>query len=95
MQLDLTTKEQETLIEILESYMLDLRMEIADTKRMDFREELKTKEQMLKKILDSVHESIEVHPTSDRTNQTEEEDSDDIQSDSEKQFRRIFPQQKK
>jgi hypothetical protein len=36
---------------VLESYLSDLRMEIADTDSMDFRESLKKKKDVLKKVL--------------------------------------------
>lgn len=50
-QLDLDRQEQETLIEVLESYLSDLRMEIADTDRMDFREKLKERKGTILKAL--------------------------------------------
>jgi hypothetical protein len=51
MQLNLTTEEADMLKEILTSFLSDLRMEIADTDSMDFREELKKKEILLKRLL--------------------------------------------
>lgn len=51
-QLDITVEEKEILMEVLESYLSDLRMEIADTDNKDFREELKTRKAALKKVLD-------------------------------------------
>ena len=50
-QLTLTTEEGIMLGEILASYLSDLRMEIADTDAMDFREHLKQREVFLKKLL--------------------------------------------
>lgn len=44
-------------MEVLESYLSDLRMEIADTDNKDFREELKTRKAALKKILDGLKKS--------------------------------------
>ena len=44
MQLTLTEVETGMLAEILASYRSDLRMEIADTDSMDFREQLKQRE---------------------------------------------------
>ncbi len=45
------SEEIKMLKEILESYLSDLRMEIADTDKMDFRETLKKKEEFLKNLI--------------------------------------------
>jgi len=50
--LDLTTHEQEILREMLEQHLSDLRMEIADTERMEFRDMLKERKAVIRKILD-------------------------------------------
>lgn len=50
-QLNLTAEEAAATGEVLESYLSDLRMEIADTDAMDFRERLKQREAFLKKLL--------------------------------------------
>ncbi len=50
-QISLTDEEGAMLKEIIESYLSDLRMEIADTDRKDFREGLKRKETFLKDLL--------------------------------------------
>ncbi len=50
-QLNLTDTEALVLEGVLESYLSDLRMEIADTDQMDFREKLKQEEVVVKKIL--------------------------------------------
>lgn len=47
----MTHEEAEMLSEILEGYLSDLRMEIADTDQMDFREGLKRKEVFLKELI--------------------------------------------
>jgi hypothetical protein len=57
MQLTLTAAETVMLAEILESYRSDLRMEIADTDAMDFREQLKQRETFLDKVLSQLQES--------------------------------------
>ncbi|MEK6634763.1 MAG: hypothetical protein AABY38_00265 [Planctomycetota bacterium] len=49
--LDITKEEKNILIEVLEEYISDLRMEVADTDNMDFREKLKNQEKVLKEIL--------------------------------------------
>ncbi len=52
MTLSLTREEAEMLREILDSYLSDLRMEIADTENIRFREELKRRESFLQGILE-------------------------------------------
>lgn len=49
--LDITKEEKDILTEVLEEYISDLRMEVADTDNMDFREKLKNQEKVLKGIL--------------------------------------------
>lgn len=49
--LNFSEEELKMFKEILESYLSDLRMEIADTDRMDFRENLKKKERFLNELL--------------------------------------------
>lgn len=55
-RVDLTLTEQEILAEILEGDLSDLSMEIADTEKMNFRENLKLKKQVLKKTLRALRE---------------------------------------
>ncbi|WP_440949802.1 hypothetical protein [Methanosphaerula subterraneus] len=50
-QLTLTDTDASTLIDILTSYLSDLRMEIADTEQIDFRQRLKEEEIIIKKIM--------------------------------------------
>ncbi|MBC8551545.1 MAG: hypothetical protein H8D23_18010 [Candidatus Brocadiales bacterium] len=52
--LELTKEEKDILAMILESYLSDLRMEIADTDSMDFREALKKRKDVLKKVLEAL-----------------------------------------
>ncbi len=52
--LDLTTHEQEILRELLEQHLSDLRMEIADTERLEFRDMLKERKEVIRKILDVI-----------------------------------------
>jgi hypothetical protein len=47
----LTEAEATMLQEVIESYLSDLRMEIADTDSQDVREQLKKQEEFLKKLL--------------------------------------------
>ena len=54
--LDLTKEENDILAMVLESYLSDLRMEIADTDSMDFRESLKKRKDVLKKVLETLQQ---------------------------------------
>jgi hypothetical protein len=49
--LELTQEEAEILRRVLETYVSDLRMEVADTDRQEFRERLKAKESILKELI--------------------------------------------
>ena len=49
--IQLTREETEMMQDILESYLSDLRLEIGDTKKHTFREDLKQKESFLKSVL--------------------------------------------
>ena len=51
LQLDLTPEEQQIMIGVLESYVADLRMEIADTDRVDYKQMLKERKQVVNKVL--------------------------------------------
>ena len=53
-QLVFTAEEAALLGEILTSYLSDLRMEIADTDAMDFRQTLKQREVFLKRLLQAL-----------------------------------------
>ncbi len=53
-QIELSNEESEILKEILEGYLSDLRMEIADTDKMDFREKLKKKEVFIKDLIQRI-----------------------------------------
>ena len=55
--IDLDDTERSILMQTLESYLSDLSFEIADTDRMEFREELKAKRQVLNKILEAVKQA--------------------------------------
>lgn len=55
--LELTKEEKDILAMVLESYLSDLRMEIADTDSMDFRESLKKRKDVLKKVLETLQHS--------------------------------------
>ena len=50
--INFSSEELTMLKEILESYLSDLRMEIADTDKKDFRDVLKKRERFLNEMLD-------------------------------------------
>jgi len=52
--LDLSPEQAEALADTLESYLSDLRMEIADTDLKDFRDKLKHRKALLNEILDAI-----------------------------------------
>ena len=54
-QIDLNPTEAEVLRMVLESYLSDLRMEIAGTDSMDFREGLKARKLVLRKVLAQIN----------------------------------------
>ena len=56
-QLTLNNDETEMLKEVLVSYLSDLRMEVADTDRKEFREGLKAKEVFLKDLINRLIEN--------------------------------------
>ena len=49
--LNLSSEQAETLAQVLEDYISDLRMEIADTDSQEFRDDLKKRELFLKDLL--------------------------------------------
>jgi len=49
--LDLTAIECEILADVLDNYLSDLRMEIAATDSMDFRDKLKNRKSVVEKVL--------------------------------------------
>jgi hypothetical protein len=55
--IDLDTIERNILLETLVSYLSDLSVEIADTDSSEFRSQLKTKRDVLNKILDAVNQA--------------------------------------
>ena len=56
-QLDLTKEEKDILTEILENDLSGLRMEIADTDSLDFREMLKKQKEVLMKVLETLQQA--------------------------------------
>jgi hypothetical protein len=54
MNLELTDKEKNALIEVLKDYIPELRGEIASGGKHDFKEELKTEEATLRGVLEKL-----------------------------------------
>jgi hypothetical protein len=54
LRIDLSREELQILEEVLDSYLSDLRMEIADTDRQDFRDSLKERKRVLNAVLEVV-----------------------------------------
>jgi hypothetical protein len=50
--IQITDAEAEILRSVLEEYISDLRMEVSNTDSMDLREQLKHKEEVLKRLAD-------------------------------------------
>jgi hypothetical protein len=57
LHIDLTLEERELLEEMLDSCLSDLRGEISDTARHNYKEMLKQREAMLRKIIAAVHKA--------------------------------------
>jgi hypothetical protein len=55
-ELNLSEDEQNIIKDILENNISDLSMEITDTDKMEYREKLKIKRNVLKKLLNSLKE---------------------------------------
>jgi len=53
-RLDFTEEEAGVLREMLESYLSDLRFEIADTEKKSFRDDLHKKEDFLKQTIEGL-----------------------------------------
>lgn len=57
MQLELNNQEQQTLTEVLRSFLSDLRTEISHTDRKAYREQLKDQDQVVRQILSRVDQA--------------------------------------
>ena len=58
-KITLSESEKEILSEVLESYLSDMGMEITDTDSMDYREKLKAKRNVIRKILQDIRKPAE------------------------------------
>ena len=56
-RLELQPTEAEVLRMVLESYLSDLRMEIADTDSQDYRQKLEDRKMVLRRIVTSISEA--------------------------------------
>ena len=52
--IELSREQADVLAQALESYLSDLRMEIADTDLMDFRDMLKHRKVLLNEVLEAI-----------------------------------------
>jgi len=57
--LNLNIEEREAIINVLESYLSNLRYEIADTDNMKFRNGLKERKVLLTKLLNTLKQSVD------------------------------------
>lgn len=62
LHLDITPEERDLLEEMLDAYLTDLRGEISATHRYQYKEDLKQREVLLRKIIAAVHEAKELAP---------------------------------
>lgn len=53
-QMEFTQEEREIFVDVLDTCLSDLRMEIAHTDRQDFREILKVRKRIIMKVLDKL-----------------------------------------
>ena len=54
--IDLSPDEKKVLVEVLTTCISNLRMEICDTDRKDFREEIKERKELLMKVVAALQE---------------------------------------
>lgn len=54
MELELTARERELIVSALENYLSDLRMEIANTDALDYREMLRQRKEAVSRLLDAL-----------------------------------------
>ena len=62
LHIDITLEERNLLEEMLDAYLTDLRGEISATHRYQYKEDLKQREVLLRKIIVAVHEAKELEP---------------------------------
>ncbi len=62
LHIDLTIDERDLLEQMLDACLTDLRGEISATHRHEYKEDLKQREALLRKIIAAVHEARELEP---------------------------------
>jgi hypothetical protein len=62
LHIDLTLEERNLMEEMLDAYLTDLRGEVSATHSHEYKEDLKKREVLLRKIIVAVHEAKEVEP---------------------------------
>lgn len=62
LHIDLTVEERNLLEQMLDSCLTELRGEISATHSHDYKDDLKQREVLLRKIIAAVHEAKEVEP---------------------------------
>ena len=62
LHIDLTLEERNLLEQMLDACLTDLRGEISATHRYAYKEDLKQRELLLRKIIAAVHEARELDP---------------------------------
>ena len=60
LHIDLTMEERNLMEEMLDAYLTDLRGEVSATHSHEYKEDLKKREVLLRKIIAAVHEAKEV-----------------------------------
>jgi hypothetical protein len=60
LHIDLTLEERDLLEQMLDAGLTDLRGEISATHRYEYKEDLKQREVLLRKIIAAVHEAREL-----------------------------------
>ena len=60
-KIKLNQEEEKILLETLQSYLSDLRYEIADTDSFDYREKLKLRKAVLEKIVKDLDDQVADH----------------------------------
>jgi hypothetical protein len=59
LSIELTTAERDVLREMVSGMLSELRMEIADTDRLEYREMLRARKTVLQRVLDAIEPSEE------------------------------------
>jgi hypothetical protein len=63
LHIDLTTEERDLLEQMLDACLIDLRGEVSATHSHQYKEDLKQREALLRKIIAAVHEAGELEPS--------------------------------